>query len=186
VRAAAAARDGARAGFSLIELVVVIILIAILYAVAADRLIAMRAQAERSHVENTVGALRSALGVRTAAAIARGAVGELAALAGSNPMDLMTEVPESYRGAFFGPDPAAFDGGQWYFDRRDGALVYRVRYADFFRGSATGPARVRFAIELDFSDRNRNGRFDAAADEIHGLRLRELEPYAWTNRAASG
>lgn len=176
----------ARAGFSLIELVVVIILIAVLYAVAADRLIVMRAQAERSHVETTLGALRSALGVRVAATLARGSPRDLAALAGTNPVELLAEAPEGYRGEFFGPDPAAFEGGQWYFDRRDGVLVYRVRFAEYFRGAAPGPARVRFAIEPVYTDRNGNGRYDPAADEIHGLRLREVEPYAWLERPGRG
>lgn len=173
-------------GFSLLELVVVIVLVAVLYAIAADRLVVMRAQAERSEVETTVGALRSALGIRVAAHVARGTAGEIRTLAGGNPMELMSERPESYRGSFFGPDPGSFDGGQWYFDRREGALVYRVRFGEFFQSALQGPPRVRFAVQLDYSDRNANGRFDDGVDEIHGVRLRELDGYSWLERPRRG
>ena len=184
LRRAAPARD--QPGFSLFELVVVIVLVALLYAFAADRLIVMRAQAERTEVETTVGAMRSAAGIRVAAHIAKGRANEIRALAGSNPMDLLSERPESYKGSFFGPDPASFEGGQWYFDKRDGSLVYRVRFADFFQSEQEGPARLRFALRLDYTDRNANGRFDEGVDEIHGMRLLEMERYTWLERPKSG
>ncbi len=178
----AAARAGREPGFSLFELVVVIILVALLYTFAADRLIVMRAQAERSEVETTVGALRSAVGIRVAAQIAKGRAGEISGLAGSNPMDFLSERPEGYKGSFFGPDPGAFEGGAWYFDGRDRALVYRVRFADFFDSPLGGPPRLRLRLQLDYTDRNANGRFDEGIDEVHGVRLVELERFAWLER----
>ena len=38
------------------------------------------------------------------------------------------EKPESYAGEFFGADPVLFEPGTWYFDTRDRALVYLVRF----------------------------------------------------------
>ena len=54
-------------GFSLLELVVVIILISVLAVFALDRLLALRFEAERIGVQSVVGALRS--GLRVAAEI---------------------------------------------------------------------------------------------------------------------
>lgn len=167
------------AGFTLLELVVVIILVALLITIAIGRLMAMQADAERVTTETIVGTLRSALGIRVAEAIVRQDLNRLSGLEGSNPMDQLAEVPASYLGAFDHPDPARLENGHWYFDKAAGELVYLVRNKAYFSGGSANPPRVRFAVRLVYSDRNRNGRFDARVDSVEGLRLAPLEPYAW-------
>src|SRR5207248_8811524 len=104
---------------SLVELLVVIVLISILLSVAIERLLVTSARAENSAMEDVVGTLRSALQIRVAELLAKGRAAEVAALAGSNPMKRLAEVPTNYLGEFFGPDPAALAPGSWYFDTRD-------------------------------------------------------------------
>ncbi len=58
--------------------------------------------------------------------------------------------------------------------------MYLVRNEAYFSGGRPEPPSARFTVELVFADRNGNGRFDRR-DEIEGLRLNALEPYAWTN-----
>ncbi|HYR34326.1 MAG TPA: type II secretion system protein, partial [Burkholderiales bacterium] len=63
------AEPGARrrvVGFSLLELVIVIVLISVLLAVAIDRLLAMKAMAERGALEQVVGTIRSGITIRLA------------------------------------------------------------------------------------------------------------------------
>ncbi|HKK06565.1 MAG TPA: prepilin-type N-terminal cleavage/methylation domain-containing protein [Gammaproteobacteria bacterium] len=171
-------------GFTLLELVVVIIIISILLAIAAERLLKIRAQAERAAVARAVGNMRSALGMRLAKDIADDNWPAIGKLAGSNPMTLMTRIPGNYLGVIQDPEPAKIAGMQWYFDAGAGALVYRIRYAESFRSPLPGPARLRFRIEAQYRDRNGNGRFDPRVDGFEGLDLVPLEHVAWPNGSA--
>jgi len=164
------------AGFTLVEPAVALLVIAILAAVALHKLWAFQAEAERTALENTLGGLRSALGINVASYIAKDDLRGIQVLVGSNPMDLLSESPKNYRGALSG-EPAVEDG-EWYFDRKRGELAYRVRNADVFRGGAGRPAEARFAVKPVYEDRNRNGRFDAG-DMFYGVRLEAITPYQW-------
>lgn len=167
------------AGFTLLELIVVVIIVALLITVAIGRLMILQADAERVTMETVVGTLRSALGIRVAEAIVRQDLNGLRALVASNPMDQLAEVPASYLGAFDHPDADRLEDGHWYFDRSAGELVYLVRNKAYFSGGSANPPRVRFAVQLVYSDRNHNGRFDERVDSVEGLRLAPLEAYAW-------
>ena len=165
-------------GFSLIELVVVISVIAILITVAVSRLWRLQVEAERVAMEQVVGNLRSALGINVASYLVVGDMAGMQSLEGSNPMDRLAEVPNNYLGTVNGSmtDTA---GGAWYFDTRNRALVYRVRNADYFRGGASTPAQARFSVQLVYEDRNPSRVAGSNRREIVGARFATLEPYAW-------
>jgi prepilin-type N-terminal cleavage/methylation domain-containing protein len=173
----------ARAGFSLLELLVVIVLIGILLSVAIDRLMVMSAKAERYAMDQVLGSLRSGIQIRVAELIATNRAGEIAALAGTNPMRRLAELPPNYLGELFGPDPAVLQAGNWYFDTRERALVYLVDNEQFFDSALPPPARAFFAIEPVFDDTDRNGRYDAGVDVMRGLRLASRTDYAWRGAA---
>jgi general secretion pathway protein G len=172
----------AERGFSLLELLVVIVIISVLFVVAIDRLLRLRFEAERVTVQSVIAALRSGLYIEFAAAAAGGRGPRTDAARGSNPMLRLAEKPEGYAGEFFGPDPALFAPGTWYFDTRDHALVYIVRFPEQFSTPLSGPPRLRLAVEPDFDDLDRDGRFDPGRDPVRGLRLVALEPYHWKGR----
>ncbi len=167
-------------GFSLLELVVVIVVISILLTVAISRLLALQVDAERVVMETVVGTLRSAIGIKVAEHIARQNIAGLKDLVGSNPMDRLAELPRNYLGELDGPDPSRLEGGNWYFDTRSRVLVYLVRNKGFFTGGLGDPPRAGFAIRLVYADTNRNGVFDPGIDSIEGLRLEAVAPYAWS------
>lgn len=167
-------------GFSLLELVIVIVIISVMLVLAISRLLALMVDAERVTMESVAGTLRSAIGMKVAESIVKSKVAELAALEGSNPMQLLAETPRNYLGELDGVDPTTLEDGNWYYDKRDKTLVYLVRNRGFFTGGQTKPPRARFAVRLVYSDRNRNGVFDAGVDEIQGLRLGPMEPYSWS------
>ena len=169
-------------GFSLLELVVVIVLIGVLMAVAIDRLLVMKAQAESRAMEQVVGSIRSAITIRIVSLFVRGRSPDVADLAGSNPMLLLAEAPQNYLGELFGPDPATLAAGNWYFDARERVLVYLVESADHFDSRLAPPPRARFAILPVFEDLNGNGRFDRDSDTLRGMRLAPVDPYAWNVR----
>ena len=177
------ARPSANAsGFSLLELVIVIVLISVLLAVAIDRLLAMKAMAERSAVDQVVGTIRSGITIRLAELAMRNKLSDATSLAGANPMLVLSERPQNYLGELFAPNPASLPPGNWYFDTRDGVLCYLVESADYFQSELPGPARARFSIQPVYEDVNRNGRYDAGVDSLRGFRLAALEPYSWSVR----
>ena len=163
-------------GFSLIELAVVVTIISILMVAAISRLMALHVDAERVAMENIVGTLRSAIGIKVAEYLSKQDLRNLGTLEGSNPMDRLAELPSNYLGALDGADPKALDDGNWYFDKRDGTLVYLVRNKAFFQGGLTDPPRARFAIQFVYTERNGNARM------IEGVRLAVREPYKWTTQ----
>ena len=97
-------------------------------------------------------------------------------------MRRLSETPKNYVGELDAAGLPAVEGGQWYFDRREHTLVYRVSNVEYFKTTLPGPARARFAVRLDYDDANGNGRFDNGADALRGVRLEALEAYSWINR----
>ena len=166
-------------GFSLLELLIVIVIISVLLVVAIDRLLALRFEAERATVQTVLGALRSALYIEFAAAAAKGEIKRMDTAPGSNPMLHLAEKPEGYAGEFYGPEPKVFEPGTWYFDLRDRTLVYVVRFPQQFITPLAGPPRLRVVVEPDYDDTDRNGRFDPGRDPVRGLKLVPLEPFFW-------
>lgn len=156
-----------------------ITLIGILFTVAVDRLLVLKVEAERTTMLQIVGALRSAMSIQVAKKISSGSVDQLPGMAGSNPMDWLSEKPENYIGVKDEPDPADIKGYQWYFDSYNNWLVYRVTNSDYFSSPIKGAPRARFRVNLDYTDTNENKEFDPDIDEIHGLTLQSVEPYRW-------
>jgi len=169
-------------GFSLLELLIVIVIISVLTVIAIDRLLKLRFEAERVMVQSVVAGLRSALYIDFAAAAAKGQMDRIDAAHGSNPMLRLSEKPESYAGEFYGPDPATFEPGTWYFDTRERALVYIVRFPEQFVTPLSGAPRARFAVEADYEDVDHNGRFDPGRDPVLGLKLVPLESFSWKDK----
>lgn len=157
-------------GFSLLELLIVIVIVSVLVVVAVERLLVLRYEAERTMVASVIGAMRSGLYVEFAGAAAGGGLKGLQSAAGSNPMLRLAERPDTYAGEYFGADPKLFEPGSWYFDTRDRAIVYVVRFPEQFVTSLEGPARLRLAVQADY---------DPGRDAVRGLRLEPLEPYHW-------
>ena len=166
-------------GFTLLELVVVIIIVSFLAVIAIAKLLAIQVDAERVSMETVLGTLRSALGMAVAESIVRQDMRRLEALVGSNPMDRLAEPPHNYLGAIDHPNPEGFEDGNWYFDKDKRELVYLVRNKANFIGGVADPPQARFRIESAYRDRNGNKRFDSGIDTVEGLRLTPIEPYKW-------
>lgn len=166
-------------GYSLLQLSLALIIIAIVFGVIGVRAVELQILAEQSGVKTLLATLDSALGMRVAQYQARQDRRGIEALAGSNPMDNLAQRPQNYQGVL--TDGAAVEPGNWYFNRRSKSLVYRVRNVERFRGGAMNPVRARFAIRLVFQDQNGNGVYDREIERLEGVRLTPLEPYQWTN-----
>ena len=165
--------------YSLLEFAIVISLISVLITFAIDRLLPLTIAAERVAMQQTVGAIKSALSIELAGRAVTGGLADIAKLEYSNPMAYLAEIPTNYLGERAALEFSRIEPGNWYFDRQQRALVYRVRNQRFFASSRTGSGEARFQVRLLYDDVNGNGRWDAASDRIRGLRLVAMESFRW-------
>jgi len=156
-------------GFTLLEMVAVIILIAILGLFALDRLWSLRIAAERAMIEQVSGNIRSALGMEVARYAVENRLAELARLDGSNPMLLLAQTPTGYVGERAAAESKNIEAGSWFFDPVSKMLNYRIAFAENYDPPFEGSALVRFRITLVYRDQNGNQQFDAGMDAIGGL-----------------
>jgi type II secretory pathway pseudopilin PulG len=166
-------------GFTYLELVVVIILISTLLYFAMDRLLQLQATAEKAAIEQTVGAVQSAIAMQIAGHIAKGRIPALQGLVGTNPFELLAERPKQYR-VVKGPEAEReVAPGTWYYDTASHTLGYRVVNRKYFR--TTGPLadHIKFKLLAVYDDSNGNGRRDAD-EPLQGLRLGTLYAFSWS------
>ncbi len=165
-------------GFTLLELILVIVIISILGLFAIDRMFALRIAAEQAAVKQLVGNIKSALGLEVAKLALAGKMSAVAKLNNTNPLLLLSQTPENYISE-------KDDGnhiitpGIWYFDKKQKTLVYNVIYTDNFKTTLKGVPRIRYRVKLVYNDRNKNKRFDVHYDSIAGLDLFTLENFSW-------
>jgi hypothetical protein len=166
-------------GAGLAEMVVMTCLILVFIWIAAVKIWELRVAAERTHVISMIGKLRSSLGLQVAERALEQGIPAVIALQGGNPMDLLQAPPHNYKGELQAADPAAIEGGRWYFDSDARELVYRVNFEENFHSPLPGPARIRLALRVSYRDLNRNGRFDPGLDQLQNVSLQQLNQYRW-------
>ena len=160
----------------------VISIIALLLMVAIDRLWPVQKAAEATAMEQVLGSLRSALGIKLAGYLVDDNVAGIRRLAGSNPMDLLSQRPKNYDGAVAVAGLTQMPAGTWYFDRRSGLLIYQVRNGDFFSGGLGRPPRAGFEIRLTYDKTVRRDAMARKSHEITGAELVSVAPYHWGSR----
>jgi prepilin-type N-terminal cleavage/methylation domain-containing protein len=153
-------------GFTLLELVVVVCLVGIFASVALDRLLRYQEIAEKTAMEATIGALRSAQALQVAARILSGGLPAVKSLSGQNPIDWLTEPPQGYLGALHNPSLEEVPRGGWYFDLKSKELVYRPKLTRFLT-ALDSDERLRFRILLST---------DVVGSEISGISEMGIRP----------
>lgn len=172
-------------GFSLLELVVVIVIISILVAVALHRLLPYIDEAERVGVLTMESQIKSTLMTSAAKRIAGGKAASISELDGSNPMQLMLEAPENYVGELRDPDVASVPHRNWYFNLDTRRLVYRTGRRFGWSEPEDNTVNPEFEVRVAFDDRNGNGSFEPGTDELYGVRLQREAGVKWLAGGAS-
>ena len=164
-------------GFTLIELIIVVCIVALCAALLFERLRFYQEAAEKAVMEYNIGAVKSALQLRVAALLVQGEERKIGSLARINPMDWLVEPPPGYRGEFRAPQPDV-PRGSWYFDATRNELVYVPSLDAHLERLADGSKRLRFRVRLDFeaagSDSEHRG--------IAAVRVEPVTPYTWFYR----
>ncbi len=167
-------------GFSLLELMVVTGIIALLAGMFLSRVPYYQEQAEKTVMEQMVGAMQSALIMRYGSLMARGAGGAQASvLATENPMDWLQQKPRNYAGEFFDPTPQSVTPGQWLFDLKSRDLIYVPDRSDHFSPGKDGKKWIRFHVRLEYE--TAVGAAAGGKKELASTVFEPTEPYRWFN-----
>ena len=158
-------------GFSLIEVVVVIALIAVFAGVLLDRTVYYQELAEKASMEQGAGDLRSSFNLRVAELALENRFAELDALMLKNPFDLLARPPQNYLGVLDAPSLDRVVAGSWYFDNKSKEVVYSVDLGRYFSPDERGQKRVAWhAVPVPSADKpgqSQWARFDL------------VRPYRW-------
>lgn len=167
-------------GFTLIELVTVVVVIGILAGVMFRIYIDYAEQAERTAMEQVASGVRAALHLRVAGLLVRGHEESISSLAKENPMSWLAEKPHHYVGAFHGVAPIELAAPPcWYYDSRAQELVYRALRTRHLEAPANAHNDIRFKVWVD------QGALpggDMLAEPLRGIRRLEFAPvedYQW-------
>jgi len=171
-------------GFTLIELAVVAVIVAILAGTLLKRALYYEEQAERVSVEQTLGILRSAMHLQMADRLLHANVRPMSQLAGANPMSWLAELPGNYAGEYAAPQAGAIARGNWYFDTRDRTLVYLPTYLDHLRIAQEEQGALRFRLRLSTANTVNyapgSPAYNHAIDNsFEGIVLEPVKPYRW-------
>ncbi|MFO7765732.1 MAG: hypothetical protein R6V33_04810, partial [Pelovirga sp.] len=112
-----------------------------------------------------------------AAHYAGGRMAELEGWTGGNPMVLLVEPPENYRGVIEQVD-LALKKGSWYFDKSRGILIYLARNRPYFESELDNPTRAEFRLEALFIERQSG---ETVYKQVSGLELKTIHPYRWVS-----
>jgi len=149
-------------GFTLLEMIVVMVLVMIFVLAALENLLPLRAQAERAAQMKVLGSLRSAIGLKAAQAVMHEGMAGVRAMHAANPMDWLQAPPPGYAGTV--TTMHAIAPGQWAFVAGADLVVYRVRFAEYVKGSPV----LRYRVEVESS-----------GGSVTGVRLVALDEAEW-------
>ncbi|MDH2919170.1 MAG: prepilin-type N-terminal cleavage/methylation domain-containing protein [Sideroxydans sp.] len=165
-------------GFSLFELIVVVIVIGVLFVLFANRIISYQELAEKAAMETTVGNLQSALNLQFAQIQTRGQSSDVDMLLLDNPIKWLQKVPSNYAGEFYDASPRSVAPGRWLFDLKSRELIYVMQHTEHFHPNATGRLWIRFhALRQD--QKSVLVSLQDAPRQLTAVLFEPVEPYAW-------
>jgi prepilin-type N-terminal cleavage/methylation domain-containing protein len=167
-------------GFTLLELIVVVCILAILGGTLLNRIWFYQEQAERAAMEQVASALQSALTLEFGRLMIRGKDSGASALAMENPMNWLARKPSNYEGEFYKPTPQSVPPGSWMFDLKSRDLIYIVERGEYFTPGKDGVKWVRYHVKLIYEDTPVG---DSKANRpVSGAIIEPVETYLWFDR----
>jgi len=171
-------RQGFCHGFTLIELVIVIIIITILMGLFMNRFLFYQEQAEKVAMEELVGVIQSSLTMQYGMIMTRGKSSDVAALVKDNPINWLQKKPSNYEGEFYEANLQSAQPGNWLFDLKTYELIYLPRNTDNFRPGSDGKPWVRFHAVAAYESSRLPSQINSPPG-LTGLLFEAVEPYSW-------
>lgn len=169
-----------RRGFTLLELMVVVSIIAILSSTLLSRIWIFQEQAEKAAVETTVGNIRSALALQFADLVVHGRMNEAPNMLNQNPINLLAQRPSNYAGEYYAPKHEDVVSGHWYFDLQNRNLIYSVNNKAHFKSGDSDQIRFQVRLVTGAETVGYQGQNKALnKNNIQGVILEQVVPYSW-------
>lgn len=190
---------------SLLEGIFAWLLIAIIIGSFSRYMFAVFSRAEQSMINSTVININTAINYNAAFALMNGNNEYINELLKMNPIDVMSENIDitseqydadeinsyivmnrlsaslpNYGGIVFDDSESLLERGQWYFDQDDYILFYKLENSEFFNSNIQGPARIRFQVKLNYTDKDGDKIFDPLVDEFNSAGLQAVDNYSWS------
>ena len=137
---------GKQLGFTLFELLGIILVVSVLSLLLFDRFLGYQALAEKTAMEMTVINMRSGLRLRVAELMMQDKMNEIASLVHENPINWLAAPPPNYIGTFQNPEQHAIPTNAWYFDTRRQELVYIPGRDNIFGVDIAHETALRFRV----------------------------------------
>ena len=161
-------------GFTLLELAVTIIAIAILVSIFLNRMQRYQELAEKTVVEATVANMRTGLRYRIAELMINGRMNEMDNLSRENPMLWLKASPSNYVGQFAQAQDQRIPPGSWYFNPRQHELVYLLQRSRYFKPGPDGQKVIRFRVITSTQKQSAN-----TSARVEGISLAPVGSYDW-------
>ena len=123
---------GWQRGYSLFELLCVIIIASVVMLVLLDRTRHFQALAEKHAMEMTIINMRSGLRLQVAGLLIAERRDEVGDLVSENPINWLEAPPPNYLGELRNPQRSKLPGNTWHFDPGRRELVYMPHRGKFF------------------------------------------------------
>lgn len=163
-------------GFTLVELLIVISIVAIMASMLFSRILVYQELAEKSAMQQVVSAVQSALMLEYGHRMASGTGPGVNGISQENPMDWLSRKPPNYAGEFNTINPSAIETGNWVFDIGTRELIYLPNHAEYFMPAKNGVRWIRFHTRLVYESSFRG----KGVKYLSGVTFSPVEPYQWS------
>lgn len=164
-------------GFTLIELVIVISIVAVMSATALDKLFWYQSQAEKAAMEYTATMIKSGLWMSAANLMMANRTAEIPTLMEHNPINLLAQKPDNYLGEIKNADISTLASGNWFYDVNHNQVVYIVAHRQNFIPDKPGDFTVQYGTQVIYSEMELAP--DNKVSYITGVTLAPLSKYRW-------
>lgn len=164
---------------SRLELALAVTLIGIFMGIFVQRVILLTVAAEATAVELMIRNLRTGMMLYVSSQLLEGREDRIEELAQSDPFTVMNTPYGNFGGVISRAEVEGAESGQWFYDRDDNELVYKIVNRDYF-SNENGTDLIRLKVKLNYEDRNHNGSFEHGIDRPTGVSLKVVDSYQWT------
>ncbi len=164
-------------GFTLLELIVVICIVAVLAGMFLKRVAGYQEMAERANMQQTVSALQTALIMQMGHYMAESNTRQIRELPNRNPMDLLMQKPANYSGEIRMGRADQVKPGDWAYDVTMRELVYVPLHDENFRPAKPAEKWIRFRVRPLYD--TTPGQGGQARQSLVGMTVSAVEPYEW-------